>query len=155
MARPEPPQTAPVSTGLADEDLLAERLVEEETGVPAVPIAEQVAANDVRVAEELAEAEGLAIEEGPPPAGLAFAGSGVEDGLAAADAAAAGVPAPSPEETDAAAADDLVLDAEDERYLRGHEPTRALPAEEMERLDDWDDQTAEEQENLPDNEQQG
>jgi hypothetical protein len=148
MARPEPPQTAPVSTGLDDEDPVAEQIVAEEIGLPPIPIAEQVAASDARAAEELAEGEGLEIVEGPPPGGL-------EDGLAAADAAAAGVPLLATDSDAAADHDVLVLDAEDERYLRGHEPERALPPEEMEGLDDWDDQTAEEQENLPDFEQQG
>lgn len=148
MARPEPPQTAPVSTGLAEEDPIAEQLVAEEIGLPPIPIAEQVAATDARVAEELAEGEGLTIVEAP-------SGAGLEDGLAVADAAAAGVPLLATDREAAAARDDLVLDAEEERYLRGHEPERALPPEEMERVDDWDDQTAEEQENLPDFEQQG
>ena len=94
------------------------------------------------------EDEGLVVVEAPPPGGL-------EDGLAAADAAAAGVPLLATDREAAAARDDLVLDAEEERYLRGHGPERALPPEEMERVDDWDDQTAEEQENLPDPEQQG
>lgn len=148
MARPEPPQTAPVSTGLDDADPLAERLVAEEIGLPPIPIAEQVAASDARAAEELAEGDGLTIVDGPSAAGI-------EDGLAAADAAAAGVPLLAPDREAAADHDVLVLDAEEERYLRGHEPERALPPEEMERVDDWDDQTAEEQENLPDFEQQG
>ncbi len=132
MSRPEPPATAPVSTGLAREDPLAERLVAEEIGD------EPLGLDDL-------EAEGLAIED--PLA---------EDGAVAADAAAMGLPADGPEEEEPPP-DTLVLNAEEERYLEGHDPARnrSLPLQEIEHLDDWDDEPAEEQENLPDDEQQG
>jgi hypothetical protein len=134
MARPEPPQTAPVSTGLADEDPVAERLVKEEIGEPA------------RGADDL-EAEGLHVEEESP------ATFPVEDGLAAADAAAAGLPVSRPvaaEEEPPSV--DVVLE---EERARARDPERGIPPGELKRLEDWDDQTADEQENLPDDEQQG
>jgi hypothetical protein len=134
MARPEPPQTAPVSTGLADEDPIAERLVQEEIG------------GQPRGLDDL-EAEGLHVEE---ESQATFA---VEDGLAAADAAAADLPISAP----AAAAEeppsvDVVLE---EERARSRDPERGIPPGELKRLEDWDDQTADEQENLPDDEQQG
>jgi hypothetical protein len=133
MSRPEPQETAPVSTGLAREDPLAERLVAEEIG------REPLGLDDL-------EAEGLVVED--PMA---------EEGATAAEAAAAGLPPAPALEDEEPPPDSLVLDAEAERYLEGHDPgrNRGLPRQEIEHLDDWDDQAAEDQENLPEDEQQG
>lgn len=143
MARPEPAQTAPVSTGLAREDAIAERLVADE--IAAHPI------DPDTLAQALA-AEGLTIEEVPLDPELLMGPTSLADGLAAADAAAAGVPVADEEPQ----AESPLSESEQERFLRGPEdPNRGIPPEEREHLDDWDDQTANEQENLPDYEQQG
>ncbi len=142
MARPEPPQTAPISTGLAQEDPIAERLVAEEIGADTLP------------PEALVE-EGLTIEEGLPAAGPAVERSAIEDGLAAADAAVVGLNVPAVEVVEPPP-EELVLSEVDECYFRGPEdPNRGLSSKELKHLDDWDDQTAADQENLPDYEQQG
>jgi hypothetical protein len=122
---------------------VAERLVAEEIGA-ATPNPEALAAED-----------GLTIEEDPAAAALAVEVLAIEDGLAAADAAAAGLSVPGTEVV-TPPAEELVLNEADERYLRGPEdPNRGLSPEELKHLDDWDDQTAADQENLPEDEQQG
>jgi hypothetical protein len=139
MVRPTPPQTAPVSTGRAREDVQAEGLAAQEVG-------------DEPLGLDELEEEGLRIED---PAAEEEA---AED-AAAADAAALGLSdgERAEDEEDEAPPETLVLSEDEERYLEGHDPNRnrGLPRQELEHLDDWDDQSAEDQENLPDDEQQG